>query len=215
MSPPLPLPRPQAPPRSIDWREIYSRLDRAAIAVRDALNPPAQHAQAILDERARALARVPTEPPRASEVLEVATFCLAEERYAIETRFVTKVMRLTDLTPIPGTPAFLAGVMNLRGEILAVLDLRPVLGLAPSAAGDPSWIVVLGDERDELALCIDAVLEVTTLRVDEVLEPTGSVASNNRPYHRGVTSDALIVLDGEALLRDDRLIVNLCEDVGA
>ena len=210
--------RPTSPaaeaPRSIDWREIYSRLDRAAIAVRDALNPPAQLAQTILEERARALARVPPQPPRASEVLEVVTFLLAEERHAIETQFVTKVVRLTDLTPIPGTPAFLAGVNNLRGEILAVLNLRPILAVAPSGSAESPWIVVLGGERDEFGVGVDAVLEVTTLRVDEVLEPSAALAGGHRPYHRGVTTDALIVLDGAALLRDDRLVVNLGEDVG-
>jgi purine-binding chemotaxis protein CheW len=208
-----PLRRP--PAREVDWRDIYARLDRAAAAARDALNPPVQLAQAILDERARALACVPPRAPRASEVLEVATFLLAGECYALETRYVTQVVRPRECTPIPGAPAFLVGVVNLRGEILAVLDLCPVLGLARAAAGHPSWIIVLGEQRDEFGVRADAVLEVTTLRLDEVHEPPGSVAGGVRPYLRGVTPGALIVLDGAALLRDDRLVVNQGEDVGA
>jgi purine-binding chemotaxis protein CheW len=145
----------------------------------------------------------------------VATFHLAGERFALETRYITQVVRPRECTPIPGVPAFLVGVVNLRGEILAVLDLCPVLGLGRTGAGDPSWIIVLGQQRDEFGVRVDAVLEVTTLRVDEVHEPPGTVAAGARPYLRGVTTDALIVLDGAALLRDDRLVINQGEDVGA
>lgn len=198
----------------VDWREIYARLDRAATAVRDALNVPPPQAKAILDERAGILARVPPRAPRAAEVLEVLIFRLAGERYALETRTVTQVVRPTECFPIPGAPAFLLGVVNLRGEILAVLDLGPVLGLYPTGSGHPSWIIVLGEQRDEFGVRADAVLEVTTLRVDEVLEPPATIDGGVRSYLRGVTKEALVVLDGGALLRDDRLVVNLSEDVG-
>ncbi len=87
----------------------------------------------MLDERARALARVPPAAPKASEVLEIATFALANEHYGVETRFVREVVRMADFTPLPGAPSFLVGVLNLRGEILALIDLRTFFGVAAPA----------------------------------------------------------------------------------
>jgi purine-binding chemotaxis protein CheW len=206
--------RPRAGARAVEWRDIYVLLDRAAAALCRA-QAAAPGAEAILEDRARILAQVPPRPPRAAEVLEVVTFRLAGERYALETRHVSQVLRPTQCVPIPGTPAFLAGVVNLRGEILAVVDLAVVLGLAGAGAAPPSWILVLGRERDEFGVRAEAVLEVATVRVDELHEPPGSIAGGVRPYLRGVTARALIVLDGAALLGDGRLIVNLGEELGA
>src|SRR5205823_2178792 len=162
-----------------------------------------------------ALARVPAQALRAGEVLEVARFLLADEFYAIETRHVTKVVRLIDITPVPGAPDFLVGVINLRGEILAVVDLRKFFDITVQASTDLSRVIVLGDDRDEFGVLADAVHEVVTLRTNEVLEPPGSVMGIERQYLRGVTKDALIVLDGAALLRDSRIFIDQGDDSGA
>jgi purine-binding chemotaxis protein CheW len=199
----------------IDWHAVHARLERAAAATLEALRPTDQRSRAILDERARSLARVPPRPPGAGEVLTVAILTLADERYAIETRYVRRVVKLEGLTPLPGAPEFLRGVINLRGEILDVFDLRCLFGLAAAEADQQTHVFVLGDDRDELGVVADAAHEVTTLRRDEVLEPPGSVAGIGRNYLRGVTAQTLIVLDGAALLQDARLVIDQGEDVGA
>ena len=114
----------------------------------------------MLEARARQLARVPDEPPRAGEVLELVGFVLAGERYGIESRFVREVARLTRFTPVPGTPAFVLGVTNLRGEILALFDLRHLLGVVAEGVTDLGRIVVLGEHRREFGLLADAASEI-------------------------------------------------------
>ena len=198
--------------KKIDWEEVRRRLARAAEATGESLRLSPQRAKAILDERARALARVPPAPPKASEVLEIATFALANEHYGVETRFVREVVRLADFTPLPGAPPFLVGVLNLRGEILALIDLRTFFGVPARGLTDLARVLVLGDERPEFGVLADAAHEVTTLRVDEVHEPPDSAAGVGREYLRGVTKDALIVLDGAALLRDGRLFIDQGEE---
>ncbi len=165
-------------------------------------------ARAILDERARALARVPPRPPTAAEVIEVAVFVLDDERYAVETGHVRRVVRLDGLTPVPGAPEALAGVVNLRGEVLAVFDLRALVGLPRREPTELTRVVVLGADRDELGILADAAVEVRDLRIDAIHDPPGSVEAPGRPLLRGVTADALIVLDGAALLADPRLVVD-------
>jgi purine-binding chemotaxis protein CheW len=159
----------------------------------------------VLDARARQLARVPNEPPRAGEVLELVGFVLAGTRYGIESRFVREVARLTGFTPVPGTPAFVLGVTNLRGEILALFDLRHLLGVVTEGVTDLGRIVVLGEHRREFGLLADAASEI-------LYAPGTSLAQADaawgRAYVRGMSPEGVIVLSGEALLTDPRLTID-------
>jgi purine-binding chemotaxis protein CheW len=204
----------RTPRGGIDWQDVRARLARATAATEEALRLSPERAKAVLEERARALARAPAQAPAAGAVLEVATFTLASERYGLATAHVREVVRLTDYTPVPGAPAFLAGVVNLRGDILAVFDLRPFLGVAGGGVTGLSRAIVLGGARAEFGVLADAVHEVTTVPAVELLEPPASVTGAGREYLRGVTPDALIVLDGAVLLRDARLFIDQQEEAG-
>jgi purine-binding chemotaxis protein CheW len=159
----------------------------------------------LLEARARQLARVPDEPARAGEVLELVGFVLAGERYGIESRFVREVARLFQFTPVPGMPAFVLGVTNMRGEILALFDLRQLLGVVTEGVTDLGRIVVLGEHRREFGLLADAASEILYV-------PRASLAQTEtawgRQYLQGVSPDGVIVLDGEALLNDPRLTID-------
>ncbi len=79
---------------------------------------------ALMQQRARELARPLADGAAEGEHIEVLEFILAHERYAIETAWVQEVYPLRQLTPLPGTPAFVLGVVNVRGKIISVMDLR-------------------------------------------------------------------------------------------
>jgi len=159
----------------------------------------------VLHARARQLARVPDAPPRAGEMLELVGFVLAGERYGIESRFVREVARLTRFTPVPGTPAFVMGVTNLRGEILALFDLRHLLGVVTEGVTDLGRIVVLGERRREFGLLADAASEILFVPGASLVQPE---TAWGRTYVRGVSPDGVIVLSGEALLNDPQLTVD-------
>jgi purine-binding chemotaxis protein CheW len=207
-------PTPQTATAALDWRQAHARLEQAARALREALDPTPERRQAILQERARALARPPAEKPAASELLQVVTFALGDEHYALEARHVREVVRFTAYMPVPGTPSFLVGVCNLRGDILAVIDLRQFFGVAARGVTDLSRILVLGGDRPEFGVLADTVHEVLALRVADVLEPPATVAGIGREYLRGVTGNALIVLDGAVLLQDRRLFIDQTDEPG-
>ncbi len=82
------------------------------------------HVNRILRERAVHLARPTGSSTPQGALLELLEFRLASERYAVETRYVSEVHPLRDLTPLPGTPPFVRGIVNLRGRILPVYDLK-------------------------------------------------------------------------------------------
>jgi purine-binding chemotaxis protein CheW len=161
----------------------------------------------ILEERARILARPPPAEVRAADRFELLIFSLSGETYALETRTVREVARFADFTAVPGASPFLLGVTNLRGEILPVFDLRRLAGITPKGLTDISRLLVLGEDREELGLLADEVREVKRMRREEILDPPEELAAIGRALLLGVTKEAVIVLDGAALLRDERLFL--------
>ena len=159
----------------------------------------------VLEERARKLARVPEAPARPGEVLELVGFVLAGERYGIESRFVREVSRLTRFTPVPGTPPYLMGITNLRGEVLALFDLRHLLGVVSEGVTDLGRIVVLGEHRREFGILADAASEILCVRGASLAQPD---LAWGRAYVRGVSPEGVIVLHGDSLLNDPRLTID-------
>lgn len=193
---------------SVEQHALHPRLGQVASASEVACLPP-ERVRAILEERARAFARVLAPTPAAGAMLEVVSFSVSRERYAIEANYVREIFHVPEITPVPGTPDFLAGVANLRGQILAVVDLRRFFGINVQADVPLARVIVLGQERTEFGVLADAVHEVASLRIDQVKDPPGSVAGIARAYLRGVTADALILLDGAVLLKDRRFYIDL------
>src|SRR4051794_13858537 len=100
------------------------------------MNPLSDDSRLILQARARALARRPEEAPAAGEMLEILEFTLASERYAVENRYVLEVAPLKELTPLPCTPPFVRGIVNVRGRILPVFDLKMFFDLPQKGISD-------------------------------------------------------------------------------
>lgn len=198
---------------AVAWESVRARLAAATRAAEEGLQPSPERARALLDERARRLARSPVEAKAAGELLEVAVFSLANERYAIETRLVREIVRFVDFTPVPGAADFLVGVTNLRGEILAVVDLRRFFDLPVRGLTDHSRVIVLGRPSTALGVLADQAHEVAVLPASEVLEPATAATHIGRQYVRGVTKDALVVLDANALLGDARLVIDHSESI--
>jgi len=103
-------------------------------------------------------------------------------------------------------------VSNLRGEILAVIDLHRFFGLPPAEPSESTRVIVLGVEGPEFGVLVDAMREATMLRADHLLDPPGSVAGVGREHLRGVTEDALIVLDGRVLLREEAFYIDQADE---
>lgn len=196
------------PRPAIDWEDARRQLARLDEAVEGALRPSPDKVRQILDERARRLARPPQVEQASAGLLEVVTFTLAGETYAIESRFVREMVRVADLTPVPGTPATVAGVTNVRGVIVDVLDLRGVFGLLPKGSAALSRMLILGTERDEFGILVEEVREVMTLAKEEFLKLPEAAPGPARDYLAGVTRDALLLIDGSALLNDTKLVVD-------
>lgn len=161
----------------------------------------------VLQERARALARVP-ERTAPQERLELLEFRLADERYAVETRYVGEVHPLRELTPLPGTPAFYRGVVNLRGRITAVFDLMKFFSLPERGITDLHRIIVVRGGGMELGLLADVVVGVREADAASLTPALPTLSKIGREYIKGISAERMVVLELERVLADPRLEVN-------
>lgn len=195
---------------TIDWQGLRLRMEVAAMEMEDALNPPKDRARKIMAARAKALS-APPPAAAAADGIDAVVFTLARETYAIESRFVREVVGFTGFTPLPGVPAFVLGVTNLRGAILAVMDLRPFFNLQVQGVSDLARVIVLGDSRPEFGVVADAAAGHMTL-ARAGLRPASDVAGMRSSFITGVTKnaegDTCMILDGGKLLADERFTVN-------
>jgi purine-binding chemotaxis protein CheW len=162
----------------------------------------------ILHERAVALARAPREESPPAGQLELLEFRLANERYALETRHVVEVHPLRDLTPLPGTPPFIRGIVNLRGRILPVFDLKKFFSLPEQGVTDLHRIIVVRGNDLELGLLADVVASVRTVALESLAPPLPTLSEIAAEYLKGVSDERLVVLDIDRILADPRIIVH-------
>ena len=162
----------------------------------------------VLRARARALARRPDAHPGEEASLDVLEFRLGAERYAVETRHVTEVLALGMLTPLPCTPPFVAGIVNVRGRIMMVLNLKKFFGLPDCGLTDLHRIMRLQADGMEMGLLADASTGMRRIALDQLHAPPATLSGIRADYLRGVTSDLLIVLDMARILADPGFIVH-------
>lgn len=168
---------------------------------------------AVLEARAAALAEVATrETEPAAEAIDVLTFYLGTETYAIHVMYARTARLLDQLTPVPCTPDFVAGVVNLQGSILSLLDLSKFLGIRQEGVTDLMQIIVVEAAGLRVGILANQVGEVTQIPLADLQEPPVTINGLSARYVKGVTLDGLILLDLEAVLSDERIIIN--EDVG-
>ena len=191
----------------IDWEQVRTRVDKAFDGLHGGLQLSQHQAREILAERARKLARTADTGLRPIETLEILPFRLGREQYGLETRFAREVIRLTDFTAVPGVPDFVIGVANLRGDIVPIFDLMRFFGFSSQGLMDRSRVIVVGLSGADFGVIADLVQEVTRLPVESFMPNPAFEGQRGRECVKGVTRDAMIVLDGDALLSDQRLYV--------
>jgi purine-binding chemotaxis protein CheW len=191
---------------TVDWNEVRRRMETALAAGERVWAPDPEEAKRILKARAQALAREP-EKAQAADALELVEFLLAHETYAVESRHVREVYPLENLTPLPCTPAFVVGIVNLRGEILSVIDIKKFFDLPEKGLTDLNKVIVLHSDKMLFGILADAILGVRRVPLSEVQPSLPTLTGIREKYLKGVTRERTVVLDAEKLLADENIIV--------
>ncbi|BDR12764.1 chemotaxis protein CheW [Vibrio sp. STUT-A11] len=140
------------------------------------------------------------------EVLQWVTFQLEEETYGINVMQVREVLRYTEIAPVPGAPDYVLGIINLRGNVVTVIDTRSRFGLIEGEVTDNTRIIVIESEHQVIGILVDSVAEVVYLRSSEI-DTTPSVGTDeSAKFIQGVSNrdgKLLILVDLNKLLTED------------
>ncbi len=132
-----------------------------------------------------------------TSLLQLATFRLGSEEYAVDIATVQEIVRMTAVTRVPRAPSFVEGVVNLRGKIVPVIDLRKRFGMATVEATKATRIIIVEVGGKTVGLIVDAVREVLRLSSDAI-DPTPEMVSSSidAAFFKGVgkLEDRLIIL---------------------
>ena len=196
-----------APPaKGFDWDDIHRRLEAAREALSREVTPDEE--KRILKARAANLAREPLSEETAEGDLEILAFLLAHERYGIEMSWVRETYPLKDLTPLPCTPPFVLGLINVRGEIVSVIDLKKFFDLPEKGLTDLNKVVIVHDGEMTFGILADEILGVRQVPGDSVQPALPTLTGIREEYLRGITKERMIILNGNSILTDRRIIVN-------
>jgi purine-binding chemotaxis protein CheW len=132
-----------------------------------------------------------------SDELQLVSFLLGAEEYGLDILLVQEIIRMTNITGVPQVPDFVEGVINLRGRVIPVIDLRKRFGLPAHASSHDSRIVVVSADHDTIGLIVDAVSEVVRVPSEALEPPPDLLAGTATEFVRGMAK------------LDDRLIMHL------
>ena len=193
---------------TINWNEVHRRIENVRKVLERDWAPPPEKKREILRTRAKALARQEKEKDIPRDHIEIVQFLLANETYGIESSFVQETYPLRDLTPIPGTPPFVLGIINVRGRIVSILDIRKFFDLPEKGLTDLNKVLILNGHNMEFGLLADAVLGVRKIRANELQASLPTLTGIREQYLKGVTKERFVILDAEKLLADKKIIVH-------
>ena len=139
-------------------------------------------------------------------VIQWVTFHLDNEVYGIAVMQVMEVLRYVDITPVPGAPDYVMGIINLRGNVVTVIDTRKRFSLPANEVDDLTRIVIIESEGQVLGMLVDCVAEVVYLKESEIeLAPNVGNEDSSR-FIQGVHSDGdslLILVDVDKILTSE------------
>lgn len=141
-------------------------------------------------------------------VLRWVTFRLANETYGVSVTQVKEVLRISEIAPVPGAPDYVLGIINLRGNVVTVIDTRKRFGLESIEPEDASRVVIIEVDRQVVGILVDSVAEVVDLRASAIEQAPNVGSDETSKYIQGVTSlnsELLILVDLNKFLTEGEL----------
>ena len=148
----------------------------------------------------------PAEEKASEEVFQWVTFKLENETYGVNVMQVQEVLRYTEIAPVPGAPDYVLGLINLRGNVVTVIDTRLKFGLMPAEITDNSRIIIIEAEKQVVGILVDSVAEVVYLKASEIDDAPSVGTEESARFIQGVSNrkdDLLILVDLNKLLSDN------------
>lgn len=191
-----------------DWHTIHLRLEKVRTALERGFTSTPEEKKKILKARARILAQESTKPQAADESIEIVEFLLANEKYGIESFSVREVYPIRDLTPLPCTPSYVYGIINVRGHIVSVIDIKKFFDLPERGLADLNKVIVVQNDAMEFGILADAMIGVRSVPLKEIQQSLPTLTGIRAEYLKGVTKERLVIFDIAKFLSDKKIMVH-------
>jgi purine-binding chemotaxis protein CheW len=136
------------------------------------------------------------------------TFSLGQESYGIEINYVTEIIGIQPITEIPELPDYIKGIINLRGKIIPVMDVRLRFKKEPKEYNDRTCVIVIDINDMSIGLIVDSVSEVITIPNEDIVEPPQMNKGLQNRYIKNigkVGNEVKLLLDCETLLTESEI----------
>ncbi len=181
---------------------------KPSLAFDRSIEPTPVEKKKILKARAKTLAREPEREEKAEAYLEVVEFMLAYERYAIETAYVREIYPLKEFTPLPCTHPFVFGIVNVRGQILSVIDIKNFFDLPEKGLGELNKVIILHLGDMVFGILADKIIGTRSIPLKEIQPSLPTLTDIRAEYMRGVTEERVVILDVTRIMSDKKIIVH-------
>ena len=192
----------------IDWDEIHRRIEASQSALNQGLQRTHDEKNKILKARAKTLAIEPEKKAKEEEFLQVVEFLLAHEKYAVASAHVREIYTLKEFTPIPCTPPLVLGIINVRGQILSVIDIKKFFDLPEKGLTDLNKVIILHSENMEFGILADVIIGARNISVSDLQTSLPTLTGIREEYLKGITKERTVILDAEKLLSDKSIVVH-------
>lgn len=145
-------------------------------------------------------------PSQDDQVLQYVTFRLDNETYGLNVMQIQEVLRYTDIAPVPGAPDYVLGIINLRGNVVTVIDTRRRFGLAEAEVTDATRIVVMESADQVMGILVDSVAEVVYLKSSEIETAPNVGNEESARFIQGVCNkdgELIILVEFDKMLSDN------------
>ncbi|AMT88000.1 chemotaxis protein CheW [Pseudomonas glycinis] len=139
-------------------------------------------------------------------ILQWVTFKLDNETYGINVMRVQEVLRYTEIAPVPGAPSYVLGIINLRGNVVTVIDTRQRFGLHSGEISDNTRIVIIEADKQVVGIMVDSVAEVVYLRQSEIETAPNVGNEESAKFIQGVcnkNNELLILVELDKMMSEE------------
>ncbi|PLX02159.1 MAG: hypothetical protein C0595_12010 [Marinilabiliales bacterium] len=190
------------------WHEFEEKIRMAKEMLKSKSDHTREDISAILRRRAEFIATNGEKDTANKEMMSVLEFALGQERYAIETNRLKEIMPASQITDLPCTPNYVFGVVNIRGKIVTVIDLKGILSLDYVGFNDFASIVVIEHNDELVGIVADEVLGINNIDVETIQHSKPKVIKIKDSFLKGITNETLIILNIEKVLSENSILVD-------
>ncbi len=171
--------------------------------------PESKKTEEVLKARAQQLAKGGQKESPEQKRVRIVEFKMANESYGIELDHMRMIHPLNNLTDLPGIPAFIKGIINVRGKIVSIVDLKKFFDLAEQEPAGRPQVIILSSEGMEFGILADRIIGIKEVPEGEIQASLPTLTGIRAKYLKGITTQGTVILDAVKLLTDPKMCVEL------